>query len=250
MSATIAIHMIGNVLLIVLLRKEIKLLKTKYLKWWDIVIITLIMLGPAIMNSTQIFMQGPPQQENLIFTTQDDIRAIVIQSVQLAVAFVYLWLRKFEFRQWQFKITLRHTLLGIGLFFLLGFMMDLVSFTTSGVAWIPEFLTENTPVIGALAAVTPSVVAFSLLNGFYEEIFFLGVCTSVEEKYQKYAFIYAILIRVSFHTYQGIPSALGIGLFLGVMYYVLYRKKTQNLYPYMLSHTFADIFGLSLLNFL
>ena len=63
-------------------------------------------------------------------------------------------------------------------------------------------------------------------------------------------FIVALVLRVSFHTYQGLGSALGIGLILGSVYYVLYRKKTQNLYPYMLSHTFADIFGLSLIHFL
>ena len=95
-----------------------------------------------------------------------------------------------------------------------------------------------------------SLIIFSLLNGVYEEIFFLGVCTSVEEKYKSWAFAYSLLIRFSFHTYQGIVAALGIGFVLGIIYYFLFIKSDKNLYPFMLAHSFADIVGASLLNLL
>ena len=225
-------------------------MKLKHLKWWDILTITLIMIGPAIWSSTKIFLQSPSQPQDTVFTTQQNIYAIVSQSIQLAAAFAYLHLRKFDFSQWRYKITCKHTLFGIGMFCLLGFMIDLLSVATDGWEWVPALLAHNTPLLSALSEVTLSVVLFSILNGFYEEIFFLGICTSVREEHQKYAFVYALVIRFSFHLYQGISSAAGIGLFLGILYYVLYQKKTKNLYPYMLSHTFADIFGLSFLHFL
>lgn len=225
-------------------------MKRKNLEILDVILVTFIMLGPAIFKSTQMFLSGPLQTEDIIFSTYDNIRAIIIQSIQLIIAFVYLWVRKFDFSNWKYKVTVKDTFLGIGLFFILGFLMDLTNIATSGAEWIPGFLATNVPVLGALSVVTPSLILFSILNGFYEEIFFLGVCTSVKKEHQKGIFIYSVIIRTIFHTYQGIVLALGIGLFLGIIYYVLYKKKTSNLYPYMLSHTFADIFGLSLLHFL
>ena len=225
-------------------------MKRKNLEILDVILITIIMLGPAIFKSTQMFLSGPAQTEGIIFSTYDNIRAIIIQSIQFIIAFVYLWFRKFDFSNWKYKVTVKDTFLGIGLFFILGFLVDLTTIVTSGAEWIPGFLSSNIPVLSALSVVTPSVVLFSILNGFYEEIFFLGVCTSVKKEQQKGVFIYSLIIRIAFHTYQGIISALAIGLILGIIYYVLYKKKTSNLYPYMLSHTFADIFGLSLLHFL
>ena len=225
-------------------------MKRKNLEILDVILVTFIMLGPAIFKSTQMFLSGPLQTEDIIFSTYDNIRAIIIQSIQLIIAFVYLWVRKFDFSNWKYKVTVKDTFLGIGLFFILGFLMDLTNIATSGAEWISGFLATNVPILGALSVVTPSLILFSILNGFYEEIFFLGVCTSVKKEHQKGIFIYSVIIRTIFHTYQGIVLALGIGLFLGIIYYVLYKKKTSNLYPYMLSHTFADIFGLSLLHFL
>lgn len=225
-------------------------MKRKNLEILDVILVTFIMLGPAIFKSTQMFLSGPSQTEDIIFSTYDNIRAIIIQSIQLIIAFVYLWVRKFDFSNWKYKVTVKDTFLGIGLFFILGFLMDLTNIATSGAEWISGFLATNVPILGALSVVTPSLILFSILNGFYEEIFFLGVCTSVKKEHQKGIFIYSVIIRTIFHTYQGIVLALGIGLFLGIIYYVLYKKKTSNLYPYMLSHTFADIFGLSLLHFL
>ena len=224
-------------------------MKIKNLKIWDIIILTIIMLGPAIWTSTQALFSNAVQNEEIVFTTLQNIQSIIIQSIQLFIAFIYLWVRKFDFSKWRFKITFKYTLMGFMLFIVLGFLMDLSNLATYGTVWIFNILDESIPILSAFSEVSLSVIIFSVLNGFYEEIFFLGICTSVEEKNQNWAFIYAVFIRIAFHTYQGIISAVSIGLFLGTIYYVLYRKKTQNLYPYMFSHMIADIFGLSLIHF-
>ena len=226
--------------------------KIQFLKLWDVAILALILLGPAIWKSTAIYFQSTDEmiKQGMNFSTVDNIVAIITQSAQLIIAYLYLKIRSFDFSQWKFKITIKGTICAIILFFFLGGCLDIVSGLKNGFEWIPLYLSKNVPLIGAFSEVTISVVFFSVLNGFYEEIFFLGICTAVEAKYQRLMFIVALVLRVSFHTYQGLGSALGIGLILGSVYYVLYRKKTQNLYPYMLSHTFADIFGLSLIHFL
>ena len=227
-------------------------MRLRYLKWWDILILTVILFGPAIISSTQMLLSSNANKlvQEAVFSTADNIRAIVSQSIQLLLAGGYLFVRRFDFSQWEFKITFKSTLFAIGLFFFFGACMDIVSCFTNGIGWIPEYLKENVPIISALSLVNLPLVLFSLLNGFYEEIFFIGICTCVETKYRWIAFIYSLIIRISFHTYQGIVSALGIGLILGIVYFLLYIGKTKNLFPYILSHAFSDIFGLGLLHFL
>lgn len=81
-----------------------------------------------------------------------------------------------------------------------------------------------------------SLILYSMLNGFYEEIFFLGVCLSVKPEKRKYYFIYSLVIRYSFHTYQGNVSALAIGFLVGGIYYLLYtRKNEKKLIPILFS---------------
>ncbi|HDL2992820.1 TPA: CPBP family intramembrane metalloprotease, partial [Mannheimia haemolytica] len=99
-----------------------------------------------------------------------------------------------------------------------------------------------------LREVNISTVLYAILNGFYEEIFFLGICLAVKPEYLKWAVIYSLIIRVSFHTYQGMESALGLGIWLGLIIYLLYsRSKQKNLFPFWVAHSIADILGLSLL---
>ena len=224
----------------------------KKLRWWDIGIITIIMFGPAIISSTNIFCNTDPQvlEQGTEFSSSDNVIALCIQAIQLFVAGAYLYFRKFDFLQWKFKITAKSTIFAVLLFLLVSACMDVVNIAQTGVAWIPEYVTYNTLILGAFSEVNLSLVLFSLLNGIYEEIFFLGICTMVDKKYSMVAFVYSLVLRFSFHTYQGIILALGIGAILGVIYYIFYKKKSDNLYVYMLSHSFGDIFGLSVLHFL
>lgn len=231
--------------------------KLKYLRWWDIIIITVIMIGMGIYQSNVIFLttsQTSPADysTNIVFTLQDNLKGILNQSIQLIIALLYLRWRNFDFRQWNIKINWKNTVFGILLFLICAVSMDLwfgiwnyLIFPAASV------YSEVKPVLdsGFLygAANKFSVILYSLLNGPYEEIFFLGICLSVRPEYRKYAFWYSMLIRISFHTYQGLDSAFGIGILLTVIYYFFYTRKNNNLYPYFLSHTIADIIGLGII---
>ncbi len=69
-----------------------------------------------------------------------------------------------------------------------------------------------------------SLIFYALLNGFYEEIFFLGICLMGNPKHAKWAFLYSLIIRCSFHTYQGLVSGIGLGLIVGIIFHLLYQK--------------------------
>ena len=93
-----------------------------------------------------------------------------------------------------------------------------------------------------------STILYSILNGFYEEIYFLGICMAVCEKNIRKSFLFSIIVRFLFHTYQGLVPAIGIGLILGIVYYLMYTKlKIKNMVPYFVSHIIADIFGIGVL---
>lgn len=95
---------------------------------------------------------------------------------------------------------------------------------------------------------TVSTVIYSLFNGIYEEIYFLGICLAMEKKYLKWVLPFSMLVRFSFHTYQGMLSAFGIGIVFGLfMFYVYQKIENKNLMPFFLAHALADIFGLGIL---
>lgn len=83
------------------------------------------------------------------------------------------------------------------------------------------------------------------MNGFYEEFFFLGLLLSTNKKYRPWILVFSTIVRISFHTYQGLPSVLVIGVVFGLFYYFMYTRKHDNLLPFFLGHAFADMVGMS-----
>ena len=92
---------------------------------------------------------------------------------------------------------------------------------------------------------------YAVFNGVYEEIYFLGICLAVKPEHRKWAVPFSLLVRVSFHTYQGMFSALGIGVLFGLYFYLLYRRsKDKNLLPFFVAHMWGDIIGVGILHYL
>lgn len=68
--------------------------KLNYLKWWDILIITLIMFGYFIYSSTTSFFGLPDTNITQIpeFTNDANWQALILQLGLLAITFIYLYL--------------------------------------------------------------------------------------------------------------------------------------------------------------
>ena len=231
------------------MRTESEKTKLTELRWYDAVIISLILFGRAIWSSTMILLSTSQEilNQGTEFTSADNWYGIISIIIELFLSWVYLRLRNFDFSQWKYKPGLKGSVLAIGIYIVMCLGMDIVNIIFLG--W-----SEATKYVGSLGIIyifkqiDLSLLLFSFMNGIYEEIFFLGVCTSVIKKQRLPVIIYSLIVRFSFHTYQGIGAALGIGFVIGGLYlFFFYRSKDRNLYSCMLSHTFADIFGAGLL---
>ena len=92
--------------------------------------------------------------------------------------------------------------------------------------------------------ITFMTVLFALLNGFFEEIFFMGLVFAASRKARPWALLFSVLVRFSFHIYQGMPAAVGITC-MGLVF-MLCRTKIRELVPFTLAHSFFDVFGVTL----
>ncbi len=236
-------------------RKEQTLMtsaKRTYLRWFDILLLTIILFGEGIVNSTIQYLalqeQTTTLQQNLTFSPLDNYKGFAMQAAWLLVAVLYLLARNFDFSYFKANIILSPWvfLQAIGLFFISALCFDIFSLISYQFA---------TPVTPSMMTVWPtidfSLLLYSLLNGFYEEIFFLGICLAVHPRYHKWTFLYSLLIRCSFHTYQGLGNAIGLGLILGSIFYLFYQwMPRKNLLPFFLAHSLADIVGLTVIYYL
>ena len=219
------------------------------LKWFDILIITIIMFGQGIYNSTIQYLalsnNTVTLEENLTFTSMQNYQAFATQFIWLFIAFIYLLWRNFDYSIFIKKIKITKWLIFqiIFIFIASALLMDLY--------YIGSYSISN-PVMPSMISLPSnidfSLILYSLLNGFYEEVFFLGICLTINPKYLKWSFLYSLIIRCSFHTYQGLFNGIALGLIVGIVYYFLYKKfKPQNLLPFFLAHAIADMIGLSVI---
>lgn len=233
----------------------------KELNWFDIAIVTAIMFGQFIVWSTEHFLTSlQPVAQTVTAATETATNTardgaayssnFTLQIILLALALTYLLLRNFDFKQLPIRFKWSVFFWVPFIFAIVGLFGDIVT-TVSGeydyfninlLAYI-----DPMQIIHKFLALSPMAIAYALLNGFYEEFFFLGVMTSVNQKYKWWALAYSILIRITFHTYQGLLWAVVIGVIYGLFYYVLYKKVIKNLLPFFLMHALADMFGSSIL---
>ena len=228
----------------------------KTLKWVDILIVTIIMFGEFIIRSTQQFLQSlqpvteavQPYTETT--TSYSDGAAyssnFTLQVILLAIALLYLVIRHYDFKQLKIRFHWSVLIWVPLLFTIVGLFGDVVT-TLSGEynyfdpALVPFMNPQE--IINKFLALSPMAIAYGLLNGFYEEFFFLGLMTSVKEEHQWKALAFSTLVRFSFHTYQGMLWAIIIGVVYGLFYYFMYKKVVKNLLPFFLMHALADMFG-------
>lgn len=225
--------------------------KLKHLNYWDIGILTLIFFGMAIWSSTVQYLGLIQQQqiapEKLVFNDYANWWAVIQEIGLLILAYLYLRFRRFDFKQFDFKIN-AYTPLKIAAYILIaGTVATLFEYGQyllfphlyPEMADIAEYSTESYSQYWSL-----SLLVLALVNGFFEEFFFMGLMFAVSKKHLPYVLLFSLAVRFAFHTYQGIAAAATITT-LGIVF-ILLRFKNKDLIPFALAHSFFDIFGLGL----
>lgn len=231
----------------------------RYLRWFDILIITVLMFGQFIIRSTKLFLASifPTGLSTTMDTASNTagegvgyLSNFTLQVILLTLTFLYLLIRNYDFKQLPIRWTWSLLFWVPFIFAIVGLFGDLVTTLTGEYNYLNPALfahIDSMEIIRKFLALSPMAIAYALLNGFYEEFFFLGLLTSVKEKHKWWVLLYSTIIRISFHTYQGLVWALVIGVVYGLFYYFLYKYKVKNLLPFFLMHALADMFGSSLM---
>lgn len=239
--------------------RKLKSGKKRELSFLDIIVVTLIMFGYFIYTSTEALYYSFISTSNdeqlyksVEFTSADDWNNLKTQLFLLVLAMLYLWIRNFDFSILKIRFKWYVLPLSIAIFGLVGLASDL-SFTLLGtynyfsLDVLSHIDWSFVELIRKVSGLYFSLIVYGLFNGFYEEFYFLGLLTSVKKSFRIPMFLFSLIVRFSFHTYQGLISALIIGFVIGILYYVLYRFKVKNLLPFFLAHAYADFFGTSLI---
>lgn len=209
----------------------------------DIVLLTVIFFGQAIWRSFEDYFSlldnGLEAPAELVFTAADNYALIAVELISLMIAFAYLMWRRIEIKQ--FDLAFKPSTLPLTLLFI---------FIGGGVAQLfyawafQEGLGQGLEDLPWWPNLALSWLLAALINGFFEEFYFLGLMFAVPKKWLPYSIAFSLLVRFSFHTYQGIDAALGITLF--GLAFALLRLRVSSLLPFMLAHSFFDVFGLGL----
>ncbi|WP_246782550.1 CPBP family intramembrane glutamic endopeptidase [Wohlfahrtiimonas chitiniclastica] len=226
-----------------------KYFTNSYLNIWDILVLTVIFFGQAIIQSTISFLDlsnvGDQTGLDLSLIQSNHYWDIALELMSLSIAGIYLLVRRFDFKQLNFRVNYYTVPLAI----LFACASDMATYFYDWGVYLlnaPDLLAQSVENAASSDVlhnhITPNLIVFSLLNGFYEEIFFLGLLFCIPRQYFGWMYLYSLVIRFSFHTYQGINSAIAITL-LGVVF-LLIRRRTNLLVPFMLAHAFFDVFGL------
>lgn len=155
----------------------------KYLKWFDIVIVTVLLFGRFIYRSTELYLASlSPSTTTAVADatskTANDGAAyfnnLELQLLMLALTIAYLILRRFDFRQFPIRLSWLVLCWIPFIFAVMGILADTVT-TLSGEynyfnpqLWKYIDLLE---IFRKFTDLTPMMILYALLNGFYEEFF-------------------------------------------------------------------------------
>ena len=165
--------------------KKIHPCKTlKYLRWFDIVIITVIMFGQFIIRSTELFLANtfPTGASSTVGTVRQDASEgaayfsnFTLQAILLTVTLLYLLIRNYDFKQlpirWNWSIIFWVPFI----FALVGLFGDLVTTLTGKYNYFnPDLFVyiDFTQIIGKFLALSPIAMPMPCLMDFMKNFSF------------------------------------------------------------------------------
>lgn len=213
-------------------------LKEIFTPYLELLIVLIIGLALFIYSSTVSFINNYHTTINHEYNSIDLYIVVIYELLALTIIILFLRKRKWTFKDFNFSFTPNMLFIALLLaliryvlsyFFYQGLIIsDSVSF---------EFAQEPEIVFDISFF---SIILIVVVNSVFEEFILLGYLFKRLEQFNIVILIsLSILIRLSFHTYQGIeefPRVIILGLVLGV-YYSKYKK----LWPVILAHGIGNL---------
>lgn len=204
----------------------------------DLVLVTAICFGLFIISSLDGVMRGFPTYQ---ITDQRLASLVFIELAAAAVAVSYLRIRHYDMRSLFPSPTLQGVLVGVGLYLL---------------AWgvgvpLEALLNQHMPTASGTSGTlhtagvsTAMILLVSVVNGLYEEMFLLGFLQrALKATEGHFAVGTVLLLRISYHLYQGADGVVFVTVFGIVAGY--YYLKTGKLWPVVVAHVTADVVALA-----
>jgi membrane protease YdiL (CAAX protease family) len=193
--------------------------------------VTCICFGLPILWSLNAVLSGFPDAR---FSDAGNAWMIGLEITLAAVALVYLQHRGFDIASLYPLPTVRHSLLGIGLFIACLLVGALAT------SLLPAARQHQMIGFSAAGVSMVSIVLLAMVNGTFEEVFLLGVLTRGLRGFGlSLAMGLPMLARVLYHLYQGPLGVIWVAAF-GVTLTLAY-VVTRQLWPSVLAHILWDI---------
>ncbi len=205
----------------------------------DLAVITAICFGLFIFSSIQAVMQGLPEHH----VNDSQLGGLIaLECATTLVALIYLRARGHDLRSLLPAATLPGVVIGGGLY-LLTLLLALPA--ESLLAAVVPALRETPNALHPTGVSPLMILAVSLVNGLYEEAFLLGFLQAGLARADTHFGVgMVLLIRLSYHLYQGPGGALFVIIFGAVVGY--YYLRTGKLWPAVVAHMIGDVVGLTL----
>jgi membrane protease YdiL (CAAX protease family) len=206
-------------------------------------------LGITALRIARHLMPGAPQHGQ--FSNLGQVGVIIYELSVFALVFLCIGrIRGWSLASLGFQISWKWTGLGVLLFvaaeliFVLAGMIAMMI-----VSHFPGSHRHPVPSTAGLLAgpmALPIIIIVSIINGIFEELMEVGYTIKATEKYGMWSAVFiSALIRAVLHVQLGsvvMASVLVIGGMFGLIYW-----KSRQLWPLIVAHILADIFGLLML---
>jgi uncharacterized protein len=209
----------------------------------ELFIVLILGFGVFIYSSTRGFLivnSNYNHSWTYRITSQGEFSIVIYETVALLIILYILKIRNWSLSDFNLEFTLRMIWIGL----LIIFVRNVIGNISYKIFELVSVADQTTPkhLKFGLESNWLSISLIIIINSIYEEFILIGYFFKRLEKYHPALVIgLSMLIRVSYHTYQGWMSLFFIvptGLVFGYYYY-----KYKKLWPLIIAHGFSNLFA-------
>lgn len=207
----------------------------------EFLIVLLIGFGLLIYSSTRGFFIINSNYEHAWtykLTSEGNFFIVIYEAIALMIILYILKVRNWSVSDFNLEFTFRMIWIALLLMFIRNFIGG-IGFKIFELINIADKSTQKHVQFG-LESNWISISLILIINSIYEEVLLIGYFFKRLEKYHPVIVIgFSMLIRLSYHTYQGwmcLFSIIPLGLVFGYYYY-----KYKKLWPLIIAHAFGNL---------